>query len=46
MDLGVYIVNFINVLIIAPPLITTEKEIDEGMQALDKVLEIADKEAK
>ena len=45
MDLGVYIVNFINVLIIAPPLITTEKEIDEGIQALDQVLKIADKEA-
>jgi taurine--2-oxoglutarate transaminase len=46
MDLGVYVVNFINVLIIAPPLITTEKEIEEGIQALDEVLKIADKEAK
>ena len=45
MELGVYLVNFINVLIVAPPLIVTEEEIDEGIQALDKVLEISDKES-
>jgi taurine--2-oxoglutarate transaminase len=46
MDKGVYIVNTINTLIIAPPLIVDEKIIDQGIQILDEVLEIADKEAK
>jgi taurine--2-oxoglutarate transaminase len=46
MDNGVYIVNTINTLIVAPPLIVDEKVIDQGIQILDKVLEISDKEAK
>jgi taurine--2-oxoglutarate transaminase len=45
LDQGVYLVNFLNTLIVAPPLITTEKEIEEGIQVLDDVLKIADKEA-
>lgn len=44
MDRGVYIVNVINTMIIAPPLIVNEEQIDEGVQVLDEVLEIADVE--
>ncbi|MFQ6053540.1 MAG: aminotransferase class III-fold pyridoxal phosphate-dependent enzyme, partial [Candidatus Bathyarchaeia archaeon] len=44
MDRGVYIVNVINTLIIAPPLIVDEEEIDEGAEVLDEVLKIADAE--
>jgi taurine--2-oxoglutarate transaminase len=44
MEMGVYIVSVINTLIVAPPLITKETEIDEGIQVLNEVLEIADKE--
>ena len=46
MERGVYIVNVINTLIIAPPLIVKEEQIDKGIQVLDKVIEIADKECK
>lgn len=41
---GLYIHNWYDHLTVAPPLIITEKEVDEGMEILDKVLEIADKE--
>ena len=44
MEKGVYLVNIINHFIVAPPLIVTEKEIDEGIAVLDEVLAIADKE--
>jgi taurine--2-oxoglutarate transaminase len=44
MEKGVYLVNTINHFIVAPPLIVTEKEIDEGIAVLDEVLAIADKE--
>ena len=44
MDRGVYVVNVINTLIIAPPLIVDEEQIDEGTQVLDEVLKIADAE--
>ena len=44
MEKGVYIVNIINHFIVAPPLIVTEKEIDEGITVMDEVLSIADKE--
>ena len=46
MERGVYIVNVINTLIIAPPLIVKEEQIDKGIQVLDKAIEIADKECK
>jgi len=46
MEMGVYVVNIINILIVAPPLIVTEEEIDEGIRVLDMALEISDKEAK
>ena len=45
MKRNVYVVNVVNTLIIAPPLIVSVQEIDEGVQALGEGLEIADKEA-
>jgi taurine--2-oxoglutarate transaminase len=39
---GVYIVQMITTLIIAPPLVITKEEIDEGVNVLDKALSIAD----
>ena len=42
---GVYAVNWPSHFVIAPPLIITEEEIDRGVEALDKSLEIADVEA-
>ena len=44
MDRGVYIVNVINTLIVAPPLIVNEEQIDEGIQILDESLKLADDE--
>lgn len=44
MEKGVYVVNALNILIIAPPLIVKEEQIDEGVQVLDEVLKIADAE--
>jgi adenosylmethionine-8-amino-7-oxononanoate aminotransferase len=41
----VYILAWYDSLIIAPPLIITEDEVDEAIEVLDKSLEIADKEA-
>ncbi len=46
MERGVYVTNVINTLIVAPPLIATEKEIEEGAQALDEALKVADEKAK
>lgn len=39
---GVYLANMINTLIIAPPLSITEEEIDEGVAAIDRALEVSD----
>ena len=41
---GVYVVNVINTLIVAPPLIINEEQIDQGIHVLDNVLKIADKQ--
>jgi taurine--2-oxoglutarate transaminase len=41
---GVYIVNVINTLIVAPPLIVNEEQIDQGIHILDNALKIADKQ--
>jgi taurine--2-oxoglutarate transaminase len=41
---GVYIVNVINTLIVAPPLIVNEEQIDQGIHVLDNALKIADKQ--
>lgn len=43
---GLYVASWYNHFIIAPPLIITEEEVDEGLEILDEVLEIADREAK
>jgi taurine--2-oxoglutarate transaminase len=44
LKLGLYIAPWYDTIIIAPPLIITEEQIDEGIAILDKVLEIADRE--
>ncbi len=41
---GTYVMSWLNYLIIAPPLIVTPEEIDQGVDALDKALVIPDKE--
>jgi taurine--2-oxoglutarate transaminase len=42
---GVYVMSWINHVLIAPPLIITEAELDEGVAALDAALTLADAEA-
>ncbi|MGD2200450.1 MAG: aminotransferase class III-fold pyridoxal phosphate-dependent enzyme [Candidatus Bathyarchaeota archaeon] len=42
---GVYVMTVLNTMIVAPPLIITEDEIDEGVAVIDEVLELADEEA-
>ena len=44
MKLGMYIVPWWDTLMVAPPLITTEAQVDEGIAVLDKVLLVADQE--
>jgi taurine--2-oxoglutarate transaminase len=44
LKLGLYIVSWYDTLIVAPPLITTEEQVDEGIGLLDKALAIADQE--
>ena len=39
---GVSVLSWVSHLIVAPPLIITEEELDEGLAALDAALEIAD----
>ncbi len=41
---GVYLQSWISHLIVAPPLIVTKEEIDQGVNAINKALEIADHE--
>jgi len=41
---GVYVMSWINHLLIAPPLIVTEEELDTGVAALDAALALADAE--
>lgn len=41
---GLFLQDWYDTLIIAPPLIITEKQVDEGIEILDKVLTIADQE--
>ena len=41
---GVYMMGWISHLILAPPLIITKEEIDQGIAALDKALVIADEQ--
>jgi taurine--2-oxoglutarate transaminase len=42
---GIYLLAWYDTLVIAPPLIITEEEVDEALAVLDKSLEIADREA-
>lgn len=44
LKLGLYVAPWYDTLIIAPPLIITEEQVDEGIEILDKALEIADRE--
>lgn len=41
---GLYIANWYDHFTIAPPLIITQEEVDEGIEIFDEVLKIADKE--
>jgi taurine--2-oxoglutarate transaminase len=41
---GVYVMTVLNTMIVAPPLIITEEEIDKGVAVLDRVLKFADSE--
>ncbi len=43
---GVYLMTWINNLIIAPPLIIDKQDIDKGVDVLDRSLQIADQEVK
>jgi taurine--2-oxoglutarate transaminase len=45
MKKNVFVQSWINHLVIAPPLIITEREIDEGVDAIDEALKIPDQEA-
>ena len=45
MNRGLYISPWYDTLVIAPPLIITENQVDEALSILDKSLEIADQEA-
>ncbi len=45
MQNGLYLYSWYDTLVITPPLIITEAQIDEAIAILDKSLEIADKEA-
>ncbi|MGD2142521.1 MAG: aminotransferase class III-fold pyridoxal phosphate-dependent enzyme [Candidatus Bathyarchaeota archaeon] len=39
---GVYVMTVLNTMIVAPPLIATEEEIDEGIHVIDDILKLAD----
>jgi len=41
---GLYMAAWIDTLVIAPPLIITEEEIDQGIAVIDRALEIGDRE--
>jgi taurine--2-oxoglutarate transaminase len=41
---GMHIINIINTLIIAPPVTIDQNQIDEGIEILDEVLQISDRE--
>lgn len=43
-ELGVYVMGWVNNLVIAPPLIAGEKDVDLGVDALDEALKVADAE--
>ena len=39
---GVTVLSWVSHLVIAPPLIITEEQLDEGLAALDAALDLAD----
>jgi taurine--2-oxoglutarate transaminase len=43
---GTYVMSWISHLIIAPPLVIEKEEIDQGVSALDKSLDLADRECR
>jgi adenosylmethionine-8-amino-7-oxononanoate aminotransferase len=45
MQNGLYLSSWYDTMVITPPLIITEDQIDEAIAILDKSLEIADREA-
>ena len=46
MELGIFVYTGVSsTLIISPPLIVTDEEIDSGIRALDEALKIADQES-
>jgi taurine--2-oxoglutarate transaminase len=45
MQNGLYVAPWYDTLVIAPPLIITEAEVDEALDILEKALEVGDKEA-
>ncbi|MGD8599459.1 MAG: hypothetical protein PVJ26_20775, partial [Anaerolineae bacterium] len=45
MDHGLYVAAWYDNLIVAPPLIITEEEVDEAIEILDRALVVADQEA-
>ncbi|MHA1685969.1 MAG: hypothetical protein ACTSYD_06105, partial [Candidatus Heimdallarchaeaceae archaeon] len=45
MKRGLYVVDWYIQLLIAPPLIITKEQVDEGIEILDEALKVADKEA-
>jgi len=42
---GVYVAAWYDTLVIAPPLIITEQEVDEALEVIGNALELADREA-
>jgi len=44
LKLGLYFAAWYDNLVIAPPLIITEEEVDEGIEILDRALQVADRE--
>ena len=44
MSSGVYILNWLSHFVIAPPLVISREEIDQGVEALDRSLNVSDKE--
>jgi taurine--2-oxoglutarate transaminase len=42
LDNGVYVLPWVSHLVLAPPLVVTRPEIDQGVEALDRALRIAD----
>ncbi|HUW13175.1 MAG TPA: hypothetical protein VM537_25855, partial [Anaerolineae bacterium] len=42
---GVYVAAWYDTLVIAPPLIISEQEVDEALEVIDRALELADRQA-